>query len=214
MSNENRVSKLYLSSIAFPLVFVIAAILVSFNAVRNFELLKNTVSIEATVISVDEDIFSDSDNSVQYVYQTNVDYTFKGQEYKNISLGLLDGKHKIGETITINIDKDNPSSPHDIGIPDVFFPIIGALAFGIFGLFILFKFLKWQIEDIKKEKNKDKKLIAFRLPTKAESIVGLILATILALFIFLQVYVLNGMIIGAVVFGFFFLMWVDFCILK
>ena len=211
--NDERISTIYVSAIAFPLVFIIIGVFLSFNAARNFTVLKNTVTVEATVVSVKEDGYWDTENAYHDIYCTKVNYEYEGQEYHNIDIGTLNSKHKIGELLTIRVDKNDPSSTYTTKVLDVFFPVLGALVFGLFGCLILFALVKWYIQDAKQRKSKSV-ILAFKLPTKVETIVGLVLAALVALFILLQIYVLSGMIVGAVIFGFFFLMWVDCCLLK
>lgn len=216
MLGVERKSKISLTLIAFPLVFIIAAIAIFFNVVRNMDILNTTDTVVATVVQVEYDSYWDSDNEHHDVYHTYVNYEYGEKKYDNIYIGTISLKRDVGDHIKIKVSKDNPQNAYTVDLEDVFFPLLGAAVFAILGIVLLVKFLKWQIDDMKEAKSKGYKTarIAFKIPSKGEFIVGLALALLVTLFVVLSIYVLNGLVIGAVAFGFFLILWADACIVK
>ena len=133
-----------------------------------------------------------------------------------MSIGTSEMPRKVGETITVRIKEDKPYDPYTTNFFDIIFPLIGVLAFGIFGFGMLFFIVKSLVEDVKKAKANGEKvtLIAFTKPSKAGAIAGMVIAAIVALFVALAINFSMLFFIGAAVFGVFLFLWADCCLLK
>lgn len=100
--------KKYLGGILFifiaVLILIIGIFFGRYQASKNYEKITGTISN----IEVEEE-FSQEDNSWKTSITFYVNYTYKGQTYKNVRLNYSDSFHSEGDNIDFYVNVDNPS---------------------------------------------------------------------------------------------------------
>ena len=140
-----------ISSIATGIgVFLVGAIILAISLFAYFNYHDLDGKVMATISNIKkerkEEIYIDEENlneDEQYNYTVYVDYEVDGKEYKNIELNSYNSSMKIGQTIEIQYDLNNPSKIQGQNGKTfiLIFIVIGSLVI-IFGIYETIKGFK------------------------------------------------------------------------
>ena len=103
--------------IAFALLLMGISLYGIFGPERDYLKTKGTI----VGFDVKTDTISDS-----IEYQTIIDYSINGKEFKNVEYGQYKSSMRIGDEVVVYYDKDNPELIQPSGYKDVPYVVLGA----------------------------------------------------------------------------------------
>ncbi|MBE5958836.1 MAG: DUF3592 domain-containing protein [Lachnospiraceae bacterium] len=131
----NGIRKIFICLLGVIFIVVGIALMIHNNKIN-----KTAVDVQATITKMDRNerhVVEDGKTKTEVDYDVYVDYSFEGNEFKDVKLNYYTAGMKEGKEITVKINPDNPAQCY--GDTSMLFPLIsigiGLIAF-LAGLFV------------------------------------------------------------------------------